>query len=284
MLQFLLYFKEFSMKVVYFVGAFILLGIILSFYYKKIAAKYAASIDKEIDSKNSEKLMEIFNEIVQKYKSNDLVKIAFENTYYHFLNQAFFSDFPNKKELLLFYEKNMKGATLASHKKNFIDRVLDTLSDIEHPTEDDFNYFNEILLDLKVDADTQNDANKRLSIIKKIADLRKNGLQPLEIHNPITAKKDCFYYGNIDILKNRQKNGQKFFEYDKTGEIYILNDEIDIVVDGGHKKIKLSNIISLDFEDEILQLTILNRSTPLGLSSKEPEYVLEILNMVRKLS
>lgn len=81
-------------------------------------------------------------------------------------------------------------------------------------------------------------------------------------------------------MKNRQKDGEKFFERDKSGEIYILNDEIDIIADG-HKKIKMSEIISMDFADGILQLTILNRQTLPGLSSSDMEYIVEILNMIK---
>ncbi|MBR4530918.1 hypothetical protein IKO70_00740 [bacterium] len=59
-----------------------------------------------------------------------------------------------------------------------------------------------------------------------------------------------------------------------------MNDEIDIIADG-HKKIEMSEIISMDFADGILQLTILNRQTPLGLSSSDMEYIVEILNMIK---
>ena len=313
------------------VPAAILLFIIVSKHYKKISEKYTDSINEAIGESNYEKLFEIFNEITQKYKFNKNIKIAFKNTYGHFLSQIFSSDFPNKKELLFFYESNMDNEVFSSQSRNFIDKIFTVLydpanmkeenfqnlnekifsffDDIEihnyaklkssrtkkdiadklisnmlntkQPTEEDFNYIYKILSDLNVDSDVRNHVDENLVPIKRIIDLHKNGLQPLEIHNPITAQKDCFYYGNINILKNRQKDGQKFFEQDKIGEIYILNDEIDIIADGGHKKIKMSEIISVNFENGILQLTILNRSTPLGLSSEEPEYVLEILNMVR---
>ena len=85
-------------------GAAILFAII-SRYFKKIGTKYADSINVEIDAANSERLIEIFNEIMQKYESNGFVKTAFENTYDHFLNKAFSTDFPNRKELLSIYEK-----------------------------------------------------------------------------------------------------------------------------------------------------------------------------------
>ena len=272
----------FSYPIFFVIPGAIMLFVIISKYYKNIAAKYATSIDVAIDAKNPEILIEIFNEIVQKYKSNDFVKIAFENTYDHFLDKAFSSDFPNKEDLLLFYEKNMKNDVLSSHKKSFVDQAISTLSHIKYPTENNFNHVYEILSVLKVNADIRDNANSRLATIKKISNLRKNGLQPLKIDDPITAKKDCFYYGSIDIYKNRKKDGQIFFEFEKSGQIYILNDEIDIVADGGHKKIKFSSIIGINYEDNIIQLTILNRSTPLVLASSEAEYVLAILDILEQ--
>ncbi|MBR6245477.1 hypothetical protein IKR20_07905 [bacterium] len=271
----------FSYPIFFAIPGAVILYAIISHYFKKIGDKYADSINAEIDAESSERLMGVFNEIMQKYESNDFVKTAFENTYDHFLNKAFSTNFPNRKELLSIYEKNIKNEVLSSHQKDFIDKVLCTLSNMEHPIDDEFKYVEEIISELNVSEDIRNNAYSRLNVIKKIAALRQNGLQPLEINDPITAKKICFYYDYIRIYKNHKKDGQTFFEFEKIGQIYILNDEIDIVADGGHKKIKFSNIISIDFEDGILQLTILNRATPLGLSSEESEYIYEILDRVR---
>lgn len=247
--------------------------------YKKVLEEYTASVNRELGAKNSERLLEIFNEISLKYHSNKTVLAVFKNTYDQFLSTVFSTDFSNKKDLLSFYKDNVDEAFLSSHTKIFINNIIEKVARVAQPTEAQFEHANNVLSYFDFDAEMQNDANKRLTILKKIADLHKNGLHPLDIHNPFTSKKDCFYCGKINVLKNRQKDGEKFFERDKSGEIYILNDEIDIIADG-HKKIKMSEIISMDFADGILQLTILNRQTPLGLSSEEMEYIVEILNMI----
>ncbi len=247
----------------------------------KIIAKYTTSIDQDIDSENSEKLIATFDTIAKKYKLIKSVKIVFQKTYDHFLTKAFQADLPNKKEILLYYKNNLDDEFFSSHTKDFIDPIIDVIAKMDQPTEEHFAYVDDILsYFVDIAPEIQIEAEIKLDVIRKITDLHKNGLQPLDIHNPITEKKDCFYYGTIHILKNRQKDGQKFYEYDKTGEIYILRDEIDIIADG-HKKIKMSAIISMDYADGILQLTIMNRQTPLGLSSGEMEYIVAILNMLQ---
>lgn len=81
-----------------------------------LVLNYTNSVNEEIIAKNSGKLLGIFNEITQKYKSDS--KVVFENTYDHFLSTAFSSDFPNKKEVLFCYKENLERALFVSHTKD----------------------------------------------------------------------------------------------------------------------------------------------------------------------
>ena len=116
---------------------------------------------------------------------------------------------------------------------------------------------------------------------KKIDALRKNGLKIIDLHTEIVKGKECYYKGNIEMLKIRQSKGEQYYESDSTAEIYISKDLIDIVGDG-HKKIKIKNIVNAELKDGIIEIIVLNRQKPICLKSAEPSLIIAIIGEIKK--
>ena len=252
--------------------------------FQKVANEYENMLQQEISDRNFDRIKEIFIEILQKFKTNKNVSVIFENTYDYFLSVVFSKNtaIGNKNELIEFYKNNMEESLFASYTTNFLERKIKSIANNDNPNESDFENFHEALSYFDIPKELKAEFTEELATIKKIDAIRKNGLKALEIDNAITNGKQCFYHGNVCLLKNRQKAGVQFFEEDKNAEIYILKDEIDIV-DSGHRKIKISEIVKVEIEDDVLQLTLLNHQKPIGLYSFEMNYILEILKKLRDL-
>ena len=260
-----------------------LLGKIKLSVMKKRILDFTNKINTAIDINNFEALEKIIDDMQQKITKSVYTLPIYENTYRHLLEKALednvISDI--EKKVIELYKAKISSSKLDTINSSIIDVIVSEIINDGEVTDQENEYLNKVITVLQVNNIKQKEINSIILETKKIDALRKNGLKIIDLHTEIVKGKECYYKGNIEMLKIRQSKGEQYYESDSTAEIYIAKDLIDIVGDG-HKKIKIKNIVNAELKDGIIEIIVLNRQKPICLKSAEPSLIIAIIGEIKK--
>ena len=239
----------------------------IKFVNNEITDSYTAKTFAAIKSGEAERLYSVLQRVRKR-------KNVYVLTYYSFIEE-FFSDndvTTQTNNILCRYKRYVPIDNIEADNKRFFLNLLQN------------SYFKNTLnlCDfLNVSQELKKEVQIEVEILSKVFAVRKNGLTPIETYNAAIDISNCYFQGNIEILRDRVKDGIVYFEKDKYGKMYISDNGIDII-SNGHKNIKIKDVMRCEIINDILRISIVNRQKPLGFYSREQKLILEILKYLKK--
>lgn len=251
----------------------------------KTINKYIKEIYNAITDHNYESLENIFPLINKKYNNQKDLFDIYERTYSHLvekvLDDAKISE--EERKVISVYEKYVPQNYFTEINSQTVDGIVENIIEDGIVTETEEKYLNEVLDVFFVGEEKKEEINCIINQTKEIDNIKKNGLKKINIENEITKGKNCFYFGDIELIKSHTVKGIQSYEKDLDGKIYITENSLEFVAEG-HKVVKIENIFSVETKDGYIQITIKNRQRPIYIFSNEPLLIITIIGELKNKS
>lgn len=248
----------------------------IKFVNNEITDSYTAKTFAAIKSGEAERLYSVLQRVGKR-------KNVYVLTYYSFIEE-FFSDndvTTQTNNILCRYKRYVPIDNIEADNKRFFLNLLQNSYFKNTFTHFESNHILNLCDFLNVSQELKKEVQIEVEILSKVFAIRKNGLTPIETYNAAIDISNCYFQGNIEILRDRVKDGIVYFEKDKYGKMYISDNGIDII-SNGHKNIKIKDVMRCEIINDILRISIVNRQKPLGFYSREQKLILEILKYLKK--
>jgi hypothetical protein len=236
-----------------------------------------------------EKLQEVNNQLCNIFADdrmkgkNDLIQI-YVATYKYVLEKIFEDKeiCDEEIEIIRIFEQQISSSQYRDINSEIIDSlVVDILSDF-CITEDEFAFINKVFEVLSISTEKKTEVLHKLEEMTRIECLRKNGLKPLDLKKDFLADKECYYNGKVELLKIRKCKGSQYYAMDTNADLFVCKNSIDFVSDG-YKSIRLDKIAKVELKKDILEMTIVNRQTPICLKSEDSALVIAVIGELKNV-
>jgi hypothetical protein len=264
-----------------------IITIILNFVAKKketkLSLEYYKKLNNAIESTDYELLKSLLKNISGEKRLQKQTTEIFSSAYKHFLINAISDKVlsQNENEIINIFRESISPARFEQINTTIVDDVFVEIINDSIVSIEEESFMESLLERLTIDEEKRKEIIIKVVELKKIEQLKSNGLKPIKIDFELSKSEECFYKGEITLFKKRKEKGIFSFEPENIGELYVSNECIHIIADG-HKKIKLKDIISLECDDKMIETQIFNRQTPVYFKSEESLYILAIVSKLKQ--